>query len=264
MPHVPAGTSLDFHDGRALVTVVGFRVLATRIAGLPLPLHQDFEQVNFRFYVWRKVGAEIRHGAVFLKEFVPSLSMTLGARLFFGENYVAAPMRHEVAQGEHGWASYEWQVSNRWNRVAATRNGAPAPAAANSIESFVQERRWGYARQARGATLEYPIVGIVRVGPSDQIVVLHDGPDRPASFNAVEGDPLVFHFANATAGEIAVTFRAGRRSIRLHSVRQDEYNVAVRLPEKMAPGPWRIDVQRKATNEAYQLPMTIVVHERPR
>jgi uncharacterized protein YqjF (DUF2071 family) len=157
LPYVPAGTSLDFHNGRALVTVVGFRVLATRVAGLPLPLHQDFEQVNFRFYVWRKVGAEIRHGAVFLKEIVPSLSMTLGARLFFGENYVAAPMRHEVTHGEHGWASYEWQASNRWNRVAATRNGVPAPAAANSIEAFVQERRWGYARQTGGATLEYHV-----------------------------------------------------------------------------------------------------------
>jgi len=157
VPHVPAGTSLDFHDGRALVTVVGFRVLATRIAGIPLPLHQDFEQVNFRFYVWRKVGAEIRRGAVFLKEIVPSLSMTLGARLFWGENYVSAPMRHEVTQGEHGWASYEWQASNRWNRVAATRNGAPVPAPPASVEAFVQERRWGYARQANGATLEYHV-----------------------------------------------------------------------------------------------------------
>lgn len=68
---------------------------------------------------------------------------------------------------------------------------------------------------------------------------------------------------NAMAGEITVTFKAGRRSITLHSVRQDEYSVAVRLPEKMAPGPWRIDVHRKATNEAHQLPMTMVVQEGP-
>jgi uncharacterized protein len=155
VPHVPTRTSLDFHDGRALVTLVGLRVLATRIAGVPLPLHQDFEQVNFRFYVWRKVGAEIRHGVVFLKQIVPSLSMTLGARLFFGERYVSAPMRHDVTSGEHGWASYEWQSTSRWNRIAGTRNGPPAPAAASSIEGFVQERRWGYARQADGSTLEY-------------------------------------------------------------------------------------------------------------
>ena len=117
---------------------------------------------------------------------------------------------------------------------------------------------------AEPSSTSAPIVDVVRVGPSDQIVVLHDGPDRPASFNAVEGDPLVFHFADATAGEIAVTFRAGRQSIGLQSLRQDEYNVVVRLPEKMARGPWRIDVQRKGTNEAYRLTMTVVVHERPR
>jgi uncharacterized protein YqjF (DUF2071 family) len=164
VPYVPTGTSLDFHDRRALVTVVGFRVLGTCIAGIPVPLHQDFEQVNFRFYVWRKVGAESRHGAVFLKEIVPSLSMTLGARLFFGENYVSAPMRHEVTAGEHGWASYEWQTSNRWNRVAATRNGAAAPAAANSIEAFVTERRWGYARQAvTDPTLDCDVAGVYGV-----------------------------------------------------------------------------------------------------
>jgi len=157
VPHVPAGTSLDFHDGRALVTVLGFRVLATRIAGIPLPLHQDFAQVSFRFYVWRQVGAEIRQGAVVLKEIVPGLSMTVGARLFFGENYISAPMRHEVTEGERGWASYEWQLANRWNRVAATRNGAPRPALPRSIEAFVQERRWSYTRQPGGATLEYRV-----------------------------------------------------------------------------------------------------------
>jgi hypothetical protein len=108
------------------------------------------------------------------------------------------------------------------------------------------------------------IIDVVRVGPSDQIVVLHDGPDRPASFNIVEGDPLVFHFENPTTGEIVVTLRARRRSIHLRSARQDEYNVAVRLPETLAPGPWDIEVQNKATNERYRLPMTMVVHERPR
>jgi hypothetical protein len=119
------------------------------------------------------------------------------------------------------------------------------------------------APSAEGSSTVASIVDVVRVGPSDQIVVLHDGPDRPASFNVVEGDPLVLHFENATAGEIVVTLRARRRSIQVRSVRQDEYNVAVRLPEKLAPGPWDVEVQNKATNARYQLPMTMVVHERP-
>src|SRR5262245_2454519 len=92
VPFVPGGTSLDFHSGRALVSVVGLRLLNTRVAGLPIPFYQDFEQVNFRFYVWRQAGSELRRGVVFIKEIVPSTSITLGARLFFNENYVTAPM----------------------------------------------------------------------------------------------------------------------------------------------------------------------------
>jgi uncharacterized protein YqjF (DUF2071 family) len=155
VPLVPAGTSLDFHEGKALASIVGFRFLDTRIAGLPVPLHQNFEQVNFRFYVWRQVGSEIRQGAVFIKEIVPSLTLSLGARLFFNENYVAAPMRHEVLDSEQGWAAYEWLHGEHWQHVSATRGGHARAAGANSIEAFVKDRPWGYARQRDGSTLEF-------------------------------------------------------------------------------------------------------------
>ena len=118
-------------------------------------------------------------------------------------------------------------------------------------------------RDAQATSAAAPTVDIIRVGPSDQIVVLSDGPDRPASFNAVEGDPLVFHFINAADGDILVTFRRRRESIQRRSVPQDRHNVAVRLPEKMAHGPWSIDVERTATGENYQLPITMIVHKRP-
>ena len=118
-------------------------------------------------------------------------------------------------------------------------------------------------RDAQTTSAAAPTVDIIRVGPSDQIVVLFDGPDRPTSFNAVEGDPLVFHFTNAADGNILVTFRRRRGSIQTRSVPQDQYNVAVRLPEKMAPGRWTIDVERKATGEKVQLPITMIVHKRP-
>ena len=118
-------------------------------------------------------------------------------------------------------------------------------------------------RDAQATSAAAPTVDIIRVGPGDQIVVLSDGPDRPVSFNAVEGDPLVFHFINAADGDILVTFRRRRGSIQRRSAPQDQYNVAVRLPEKMVPGPWSIDVERKATGENNQLPITMIVHKRP-
>jgi uncharacterized protein YqjF (DUF2071 family) len=152
---VPGGTSLDFHGGRALVSVVGLRMVNARVAGVPVPFHQDLEQVNLRFYVWRRAGSELRRGVVCIKEIVPSASMTLGARVFLNENYVSAPMRHQVMQGEQGWASYEWQAAGRWNRVSAKQHGPAAATAPASLETFIKDRPWGYSRQRDGTTLEY-------------------------------------------------------------------------------------------------------------
>ena len=53
-PLVPAETEIDFENGETFLSVVGFLFLDTRLLGLPIPLHRDFEEVNLRFYVRRK------------------------------------------------------------------------------------------------------------------------------------------------------------------------------------------------------------------
>jgi len=53
-PLVPAGTELDVWNGRSYVSVVGFLFLDTRVRGLAIPGHRDFEEVNLRFYVRRR------------------------------------------------------------------------------------------------------------------------------------------------------------------------------------------------------------------
>jgi uncharacterized protein YqjF (DUF2071 family) len=50
-PLVPPGTELNFENGETFLSVVGFLFLDTRLLGLPIPLHRDFEEVNLRFYV---------------------------------------------------------------------------------------------------------------------------------------------------------------------------------------------------------------------
>ncbi len=59
-PLVPAGTALDLWRGHALVSVVGFRFLDTRVLGVPVPLHRDFDEVNLRFYVRSSGAGEVR------------------------------------------------------------------------------------------------------------------------------------------------------------------------------------------------------------
>jgi hypothetical protein len=62
LPLVPAGTTLDLWDGAAIASLVGFRFVDTRVLGIPVPWHRDFEEVNLRFYVRRVEGSEVSRG----------------------------------------------------------------------------------------------------------------------------------------------------------------------------------------------------------
>ena len=100
-PHVPVGTELDLFKGRCLVSMVGFMFLNTRLKGVPIPFHRNFEEVNLRFYVKRVEGSgdeqEVKRGVVFIKEIVPKPALSLVARVFYNENYVTHPMEHHLA-----------------------------------------------------------------------------------------------------------------------------------------------------------------------
>jgi hypothetical protein len=95
-PLVPPATEIDFENGETFLSVVGFLFLDTRLLGLPIPLHRDFEEVNLRFYVRRKSADTWRRGVVFIRELVPRRAIALIARTCYGENYIALPMKHDI------------------------------------------------------------------------------------------------------------------------------------------------------------------------
>jgi uncharacterized protein YqjF (DUF2071 family) len=76
-PLVPANTELDFYNGKTYVSLVGFLFQNTRVAGIPIPFHRNFEEVNLRFYVRRKADDGWRRGVVFIKELVPRRAIRL-------------------------------------------------------------------------------------------------------------------------------------------------------------------------------------------
>lgn len=159
---VPAGTELDAWRGRTFVSVVGFRFLRTRVLGVPVPLHRDFDEVNLRFYVRRDAPDGVRRGVVFVKEIVPRRAIAWVARAAFRESYVALPMRHEVALppangAGRGRAAYAWRLGATWSRLSVEFEGAPAACAAGSEQEFITEHYWGYVRRPHGATLEYRV-----------------------------------------------------------------------------------------------------------
>ena len=127
-PWVPIGTELDDFGGRTFVSLVGFLFLHTRIFGIRIPRHTDFEEVNLRFYVRRKTSEGWRRGVVFVKELVPRTAIALTARVFYGENYVAVPMSHRIDAGtDHGEAvrhvSYRWRFAGQEHRLHIVARG---------------------------------------------------------------------------------------------------------------------------------------------
>ena len=160
-PLVPAGTALDLWQDRALVSVVGFKFLSTRVLGVAVPFHRDFEEVNLRFYVRRDVpGADARRGVVFVRELVPRAAIAGLARLAYNEPYRAVPMRSVVPAtpvDAPGRLTYEWRTGAAWQRLAATAAGAPAVPEPGSEADFITEHHWGYTRQRDGSTVEYEV-----------------------------------------------------------------------------------------------------------
>ena len=146
-PLVPTGTVLDTYRGQAYVSVVGFLFLKTKVLGLAMPFHQDFEEVNLRFYVRRFADGDWRRGVVFIKELVPKPAIAAVARWFYNENYAALPMRHEIqsdASGALTAVDYGWEQGGRWQGLRARLSGDGREAAPGSLDEFITEHYWGY------------------------------------------------------------------------------------------------------------------------
>jgi len=156
-PLVPPGTEIDFEHGETFLSVVGFLFLDTRLLGLPIPLHRDFEEVNLRFYVRKKSADTWRRGVVFVHELVPRRAIALVARTFYGENYVAVPMKHQI---DHVHPSvsveYSWRRGRKWESLRMSANGEPQLIPAGSHAEFMTEHYWGYTC-FRGGCSEYRV-----------------------------------------------------------------------------------------------------------
>ena len=149
-PFVPRGTELDSFEGKTFVSLIGFEFNQTRIAGIAVPFHRSFEEVNLRFYVRRFD----RRGVVFVRELVPKRAVAAIARFAFGENYSCVPMSHHI---HPGGAEYSWGTGANRCSMRIETEGAGLLPADGSLAQFITEHYWGYAAQSDGGSLEYEV-----------------------------------------------------------------------------------------------------------
>ena len=160
---VPHGCELDLLDGRAIVSMVGFRFLKTRLLRIPIPGHTDFDEVNLRFYVRRRVDGRWRRGVTFVKELVPRWAIATVARTLYGEKYATVPMRRELTASDDEAPApgqtllWTWERDGRTERLGATV-GKSIAASDQTEPRFITEHYWGYASlRGTAGTTEYQV-----------------------------------------------------------------------------------------------------------
>ncbi|MEP6925879.1 MAG: DUF2071 domain-containing protein [Pyrinomonadaceae bacterium] len=151
---LPNGVELDFWNNECYVSLVAFEFLDTKVRGLRIPFHVNFEEVNLRFYVRRETADETRRGVVFVKEIVPRLAIAFVARAFYGEPYETWKMAHESSQSE---ISYSWMKGDCANQIKVSIGDSLGVPANDSHGEFIIEHYWGYTKRGAGRTDEYKV-----------------------------------------------------------------------------------------------------------
>lgn len=155
--YLPYGTEIDKWKGNCFISLVGFMFVNTKILGVRVPFHINFEEVNLRFYVKRSANGNKR-GVVFLKEIVPRHAITFVANHIYKEHYQTLSMKHQwQVLSDHKLINYAWKIDKRWNNVLVTTELDPLPAEAGSDTEFITEHYWGYAKVNDHHTFEYEV-----------------------------------------------------------------------------------------------------------
>ncbi|MBM3418742.1 MAG: DUF2071 domain-containing protein [Bacteroidetes bacterium] len=155
---VPVGTELDLWNGKSYVSLVGFMFKNTRLLGIKIPCHTDFEEVNLRFYVKRFEKGEWKRGVVFIKEIVPKRALTFVANTIYNENYETMPMSHKWDENEDSRIiEYNWTKSGKENKFLIIARKESSAIISGSEAEFITEHYWGYAKVNNRKSNEYEV-----------------------------------------------------------------------------------------------------------
>ena len=182
-PFIPAHTKLDLYEGKCLVSVVGFKFLNTKIKGVRIPFHVNFEEVNLRFYITHQTPeGELKRGTSFIKEIVPKPAITFVANSLYKEKYVTMHMSHDWRHlNNQIHVKYSWGGTHSISCVAENQL---KELKTNSLEEFITEHYWGYTQISNSKTAEYGVEH-----PPSQTYSVHEF-DLNIDFDKVYGKPF--------------------------------------------------------------------------
>jgi uncharacterized protein YqjF (DUF2071 family) len=159
LSYLPYKTELDFWNGACYVSLVGFMFLDTKLKGIRIPFHANFEEVNLRFYVryYDSETKEWKRGVVFIKEIVPKPALAFIANIIYKENYQTMQMNHSWTERQDELlVEYAWKLK-RWNTFKVIAASRAVNIVEGSEEEFITEHYWGYTKIAGDKSSEYQV-----------------------------------------------------------------------------------------------------------
>jgi uncharacterized protein YqjF (DUF2071 family) len=156
--YLPYGTELDLWEGNCYVSLIGFLFKNTKLKGIKIPFHVNFEEVNLRFYVRYKDGEEWKRGVVFIKEIVTKHALAFVANTLYNERYQAMPMKYSWLEKDGTLdISYQWKWKNNWQSIRFQADNRLIPIPPGSEAEFITEHYWGYSKYNETTTYEYGV-----------------------------------------------------------------------------------------------------------
>lgn len=155
--YLPENTELDLWNNTCYVSLVGFRFVNTKLKGIKVPFHVNFEEVNLRFYVKYKDGDTYKRGVVFISEIVPKFFISSVANLIYNEHYRTQKMRYLWKLENNNWQiGYSFKNKN-WQQFEVMADNKPEELTENSEAWFITQHFWGYSGAPGRPTIEYEV-----------------------------------------------------------------------------------------------------------
>lgn len=156
--HLPNGTELEDHNGEYYVSLVAFRYCKTRLLNVRVPYHNNFEEINLRFYVKREITpGKWRSEVAFTKLFFPRPALTLVAKYMYKENYETLKMRHSWSENENYLLTSYGLNKNGWNNFEIKSDKKSMKIDSNSSEFFFSKQYWGTSQIDHKSSTIYKI-----------------------------------------------------------------------------------------------------------
>lgn len=207
LPFVPVGTELDLWEGKAFVSLVGFRWDETRVKGVQVPGHVRFDELNLRFYVKRQTPEGWRRGVCFIREFIGLPVATWVANICYAEKFQVRNVNYSCAPKALGnYIRYRIADRDRFYGLHMMAARPERTILADSFEEFIVSHKWAYASLKNGRTLEYQIERPAwHFSPAYFVHVDFDGEKLygPILGRVIQGKPHSAFFVNGSEVKVA-------------------------------------------------------------